>query len=260
MRGVEQTESHRPANDGNGKERPGPLQIAIVEDDEAERERLKHYTETFFGERKEPVKIRTFGDGIGLVSPYQTGYDIILLDIQMPVLDGIATARKIREKDEEVILIFITNMVQYALKGYSVGAMNFVLKPVTYFAFCEEMKQALGRLKKRQASYVIVKVEDGVIRLNRNDLYYAEMQKRKVLLHTRNGVHSMSGTLLKLEGLLADERFFRCHSGCLVNLQHITQVRPDTVVLCGGEAEVPLSRHRKKELEMLLMNQIGEGL
>lgn len=236
------------------------IQVAIVEDDEAERERLESYAKRFFEERSEPARIRTFADGIGLVSPYQAEYDIVLLDIQMPILDGITAARKIREKDEEVILIFITNMVQYALKGYSVGAMNFVLKPVTYFAFCEEMKQALDRLEKRKDSYVVVKVEDGIIRLNRNDLYYAEMQKRKVLLHTKNGIYRMSGTLLKLEELLEDERFFRCHSGCLVNLTHIVQVRADTVVLRGGAGEVPLSRHRKKELEFLLMNRIGEEL
>lgn len=233
------------------------IHVAIVEDEAAERERLKEYLERFSQEMGEPVRIRTFRDGVGLVSPYQNIYDIVLLDVQMEILDGIRTAEKIREKDEDVILIFITNMVQYALKGYSVNALNFVLKPVSYFAFCEEMKAAFKKVKGRQECFVLIKIEDGVIRLRVGDLYYAEMENRKVLLHTKSGDVRMSGTLLKLEELLQDRRFFRCHSGYLVNLQHLEKIGADTVVMAPGRKQVPLSRRKKRDLELALMNYLG---
>lgn len=236
------------------------VHIAIVEDEAAEREKLKDYVERFAKEYPEPIRVSTFSDGIGIVSPYQEGYDIILLDIQMAVMDGIRTAERIREKDEDVILIFITNMVQYALKGYSVNALNFVLKPVSYFAFCEALNQALKKIRNRQDRFAVIKVEDGVIRLRLGDLIYAEMENRKVLLHTVNGDYTTGGTLLKLENLLADPRFFRCHSGYLVNLQKIEKIQADTVVLAPQGVEVPLSRHKKKDLEINLMNYLGEQM
>jgi DNA-binding LytR/AlgR family response regulator len=236
------------------------IQIAIVEDEAKEREKLREYTERFARETGEAVQIRMFSDGLGLVSPYEAVYDVILLDIQMPHMDGIAAAEKIRKKDEDVILIFITNMVQYALKGYSVNAMNFILKPVTYFAFCEEMKQVIRRLENRKDSFVVLKVDDGLIRLNRKDFYYAQMQNRKIVLYTSHDRYTMSGTLLKLEELLADDRCFRSHSGCLVNIRHIGRIRTDTILMDDGVTEVPLSRHKKKELELRLMHEMGERM
>ncbi|MCI8567197.1 MAG: response regulator transcription factor [Lachnospiraceae bacterium] len=236
------------------------IHIAIVEDEAVERDRIKEYAQRFAQERQLPVQIRTFSDGVGIVSPYEAVYDVIFLDIQMKILDGLKTAEAIRAKDEEVILVFITNMVQYALKGYAVNASNFILKPVTYFAFVQEMRQILKKLAQKKSRSVPLKVEDGMIRLALHDLYYAEMTNRKVLLHTRGGAYTVTGTLLKLEELLDDDRFFRCHSGFLVNMQYLHKIQGTSVLLNPGNVEVPLSRHKKKELETRLIQYLQEQL
>lgn len=236
------------------------IQIAIVEDEAAERDRIQEYVRRFAQETQESFQIHTFSDGVGIVSPYQACYDVIFLDIQMQILDGLKTAEAIREKDEEVILVFITNMVQYALKGYAVNASNFILKPVTYFAFAQEMRQILKRLEQKKRRSVPLKIEDGMLRLALNDLYYAEMVNRKVLLHTRSGAYAMTGTLLKLEEILDDRRFFRCHSGFLINMQHIHKIQAASVLLHPGGMEVSLSRHKKKELEARLIQYLQEQL
>lgn len=236
------------------------IHIAIVEDEAAEQELLKNYIDRLSRELQIPIRVTVFSDGVGIISPYQAVYDIILLDIQMKIMDGLKTAEQIRLKDEDVVLIFITNMVQYALKGYSVNASNFILKPVSYFAFSEELRQVLTRLSRQKQHSIPLKVEDGIIRLNLGDLYYAEMKNRKVELHTRSGIHTITGTLLKLEELLADSQFFRCHSGFLVNLQYIAKIQGTSVLLEPDLTEIPLSRHKKKELEQQLMNYLREQM
>lgn len=236
------------------------VRIAIVEDEPAERDRLRGYLERFSEETQTLFHISVFSDGVGITSSYQAAYDIIFLDIQMKIQDGLKTAELIRLKDKEAALVFITNMAQYALKGYSVSASNFVLKPVSYFAFSEVLRDELKKLARRESRSVPLKVEDGMIRLRLQDLYYAEMKNRKAALHTAVGEYAMSGTLLKLEELLNDRRFFRCHSGFLINIEHLHKIRAASVVLNPGGMEIPLSRHKKKDLEASLINFLQEQL
>ena len=178
----------------------------------------------------------------------------------MAIQDGLKTVELIRRKDKEVTLIFITNMAQYALKGYAVNASNFVLKPISYFAFSEVLRDELKKLAQRESRSVPLKVEDGMLRLRLGDLYDAEMENRRTVLHTAVGEHIMSGTLLKLDELLNDGRFFRCHSGFLINMQHLHKIQAASLILNPGSMEIPLSRHKKKELEASLIHYLQEQL
>ena len=236
------------------------IHIAIVEDETPERKKLKEYIDRFSKEEQIPIRVSTFEDGLGITSSYKADYDIILLDIQMEIIDGLEAAKIIRSKDEEVFLIFITNMVQYALKGYSVNAHNFILKPVSYFAFSEELRKVFRKLEQRKDKSIPLKVADGIIRLNLKNFYFAEMVNRKVILHTRDDEHIFSGTLLKLESLLNDTRFFRCHSGFLVNIQNIKEIQANSVILEFEDREIPISRHKKKELKAILISYLQEQI
>src|SRR5512138_2285751 len=142
------------------------IQIAVVEDEPKEQELISSYLRQFSIEHQLEIKITTFSDGIGIISPYQGDYDVIMLDIQMRFMDGLTAAQKIREKDENVIILFITNLAQYAIKGYAVRATNFLLKPVTYFALSEELKNVLVKLDKLQKRAIMVHSEDGITRLD----------------------------------------------------------------------------------------------
>ena len=106
------------------------IRIAVVEDEELYAEQLQNYISKYAEERKKQIKVTWFQDGEDIVSGYKGEYDIILLDIQMRFMDGMTAAEKIRELDSEVVLMFITNMIQYAVRGYEVDAMDYVVKPV----------------------------------------------------------------------------------------------------------------------------------
>ena len=98
------------------------IRVAIVEDNPADRMQIEQHTRRFFAENEEAVQIYTFGNGIDFLEHYRAHYDVIFLDIEMPLMDGMETAEKIRKLDPYVILIFVTNMSQLALKAYEVNA------------------------------------------------------------------------------------------------------------------------------------------
>ena len=106
--------------------------IAIVEDEKEFREQLQEYLKRYGVENNIVFQIDVFEDGSDILEHYQKNYDMVLLDIEMPKVNGMDAAERIREMDEEVVLMFITNMAQYAIRGYSVGALDFVMKPITY--------------------------------------------------------------------------------------------------------------------------------
>ena len=104
--------------------------IAIVEDDAECREQLREYVEHYGQENREELEVLCFSDGAELVEGYRPVYDLLLLDIEMPNLDGMTAARRIRQVDSDVLIVFITNMAKYAISGYEVEAPGFMLKPV----------------------------------------------------------------------------------------------------------------------------------
>ena len=108
-------------------------QACIVEDSAADAERLKKCVERFAQERKESISVRVYKDGIDFLSNYRPEADVVFLDVEMPILSGIEVAHKLRNIDPYVCIIFVTNMVQYALRGYEVSALDYVIKPISYF-------------------------------------------------------------------------------------------------------------------------------
>ena len=118
------------------------IRVAIVEDEEAVREQLLGYVQRYTRQYGTTFEVRTFSDGVEILEGYRPVFDLILLDVEMKHLDGMETAQRIRALDSDVMIVFITNMAQYAIKGYAVGALDYVLKPVPYFAFSQQLQKA----------------------------------------------------------------------------------------------------------------------
>ena len=159
------------------------------------------------------------------------------------------------EMDADVILIFITNMAQYAIRGYSVGALDYVLKPVPYFAFSEQLKKAEKNLARRASHYLMVPVESGLRRLDSSRLYYLESEGHRVHYYTEDGDFSAPGTLKAVEEKLAGRPFARCNSGYLVNLAQVQAVQQNTVQV--GPYELQISRPKRKAFLAALTDYIG---
>ena len=163
------------------------IKIGIVEDEQAAANLLRNYIDRYGEKNKLEFSVTHMLDGLDLVEDYQGQYDILLLDIQMKHLDGMSAAEKIRKQDSDVVIIFITTTVQYAVQGYSVDALGYVLKPVPYTALEQLLDKAIQRVKAKQEHvYIRVSVDDQQIRLDCDQIEYIESQRNNVLIHTKN--------------------------------------------------------------------------
>ena len=133
------------------------LRVAVAEDNPKDRERLLSFLKKYGEEKDVQIEVAEYTDGSELLDQYRPCYDVIFLDVEMPQMDGMKAAEKIRETDEEVILIFITNMAKYAIRGYEVQALDYVLKPVKYEAFTVKMDKVKRLAEKKKDKSISIK-------------------------------------------------------------------------------------------------------
>ena len=175
----------------------------------------------------------------------------------MRFMDGMSAAEEIRRSDKEVVIIFITNMPQYAIRGYAVEALDYILKPVSYFAFSQRLSRAISRMKKREQRSVIIPVKGGTVRVEASSIQYIESQGHSIIYHTTGGDYVSSGTMKDSEEALRELHFFRGSKWYLINLQQVEGLDDDIAKLKGGKT-VALSRGRKKEFMEALAQYWGE--
>lgn len=231
------------------------IKVAIAEDDSQYIEVLKEYMARFMKENGVSIELKIFTDGKQIVFDYEPVYDIILMDIEMPGLDGMSAAEKIRESDKDVIIIFITNMAQYAIKGYQVRARSYILKPVNYYSFEMELKEAVGTLSKKKNDSLLLPGGDGLMKVKVGDIYYLESRKHQMIIHTKNGVIEIRESMKNMEEKLAGYYFERCNVSFLVNLVHVNGISGDCVDVEGEQ--IPISRQKRKGFIAALSNYVG---
>lgn len=229
--------------------------IAVVEDNTAVREELCGFIAKYAQESGRKLDVTPFADGSQIVEPYRPGFDIIFLDIEMPTLGGMPTAERIRMQDPDVILIFVTNMAQYAIRGYEVDAMDFVLKPVSYYQFSTKLERALQRIRRRRGGQIALQVGGGVQLLDTDDILYLETRERLLHYHTADNTWSVRGSLLKAEKELAPYHFARCNQCYLVNLRHVRGVQDDIVQV--GEERLEISRRQRTSFLAAVAAYVG---
>lgn len=235
------------------------IRIAIVEDDSAQASLLEEYLERYREEHGEGMKITVFPDGLEFVDNYRADYDLVLMDIEMPHLDGLAAARKMRMLDTDVCLIFITNMAQYALKGYEVGATDFLVKPVGYFDFSLKLRRALTQYSKyRRKIELRVHTPNGFACFSVSDVYYIESADHQLIYHTVQGCLQERGSIGAKEKELSVYHFARCNNCYLVNLEHVSALKTNSVFIAGEE--LAISRSKKKEFLKTLTDYMGNKL
>jgi len=190
------------------------------------------------------------------VDDYNGQFDIILLDIQMKHLDGMVAAEKIRELDQDVTIIFITSTVRYAVQGYAVDALGYVLKPVPYTQFEKIFDKAIERVKARQKHvYIKVSVDDKQMKIDCDNIYYIESQRNNVIIHCADADYVTLGPLKRFDEMLETHGFSKCHNAYIVNLTFVEAVQKEEVILVNGFT-LPISRARKKEFMAALTEDI----
>ena len=232
--------------------------IAVVEDNDAVRAELCGFIAQYAQESGSQLDVTPFSDGAQVVEPYRPGFDIIFLDIEMPTLGGMPTAERIRLLDPDVVLIFVTNMAQYAVRGYEVDALDFVLKPVNYYQFSTKLARALQRIQRRRGGLITLQTPGGAQQLDTDDILYLETRARLLHYHTADKVWSVRGSLLKSEKELAPYHFARCNQCYLVNLRHVKGVQDDLVQV--GEERLEISRRQRAAFLAAVASYVGGAL
>ena len=166
-------------------------------------------------------------------------------DIDMPQMNGLDAAEKLREKDPSVVLVFVTFLAKYATRGYKYDALDYMVKPISYAAFRITMNRALQRCARKKRETIIRPSSEGDICIELICLHYVEITNHDITYHTTQGNYTAYGTMRSIEKLLPPRQFSKCNRCYLVNLRSVTRIQGNTLFI--GEEELEISRPRKQE-------------
>lgn len=231
------------------------VRIAVVEDENTYTQQLCGYLKQYQEEYGCTLEVSCYDSGMSFVHNFTGQFDIILLDVAMPYIDGIETARRIRKTDSDVIILFVTNQAQHAIRGYEVDAMDYILKPISYFAFSQRLKRALSRVKQHEEPHLMLNSKNGIRRLKISSIYYIEVQDHNLIYHTMDGDYSVFGSLKEEEQRLEAYHFIRCGKAYLVSLRHVDNVQDGCAVINGQR--LTISRTRKSAFMEALTDYLG---
>jgi DNA-binding LytR/AlgR family response regulator len=232
--------------------------VAIVEDEVDAARRLEaclaRYSQDHPGMR---FDVTVFSEPTGFLDAYRPVWDIVFMDIEMPNMDGMSAARRLRVLDEQVILIFVTNMAQFAAKGYEVDALDYVIKPFSYNDFERKLRRAVA-IRGEESASVMIMQRARTQRVLLRDIEYIEVKNHNLLYHTERGILTGTGTLQDVEDKLRDRGFLRCNKAFVVNGRHVVAVKGNELTLSGGE-NVTIGRAYKKTFMEALAASMGDG-
>lgn len=184
--------------------------IIIVEDNDSDATRLLNFLDKFEKEHNEVFEIARYSDGYSFLNEYLSA-DIVFLDIEMPGIDGMSAARELRKKDNEVTIVFMTNMSQMAIQGYEVAAFDFILKPISYKSFALRFSRVLKVLRKEQGEEIWVVNNEGKRKIRTCDIMYIETMRHVLIFHLINEEIKATGTLLSFQQKFEGGCFSMCN-------------------------------------------------
>lgn len=233
--------------------------VALVEDNLEDRKRFEKVFADFCEQSQSPLELTVFENGQDFLNNYQKQYDLLFMDIELPDSNGIDICKKVREIDERVVIVFLTNMGQYAIKGYEVNAIDFLLKPLDAGIFLLKMKKVLAAVKSNQASDVKLIFNGGKRVIRSGDIIYAEVAQHDITFHTVQGEFVERYAMRDLERLLSKTHFSRPNYCYLVNLEYVLSIHKFDLSLRTGEV-LQISRNRRKEFTDDFSRYLGGSL
>ena len=221
------------------------IRIAIVEDAAFDRQVLRDCLREYGQETGTELQITEFTGGSSFLEQYPDNLDLIFMDIMMDGMDGLTTARKLRRRDSRVLLVFVTSMVPYAVQGYSVDAMDFIVKPVTYTGLKLCMDRVVRRLNETAPVRLRFSNREGTHSVDAGEICYIESLEHKIIVHTVQGIIASDMSLATAEKMVNMLPFFRCHVSYLVNLRYVDRISGNDIWVNGDR--LAISRYRRKE-------------
>jgi len=231
------------------------VNIAICDDERQIREQIREMVK-----RRMPDCVTgEFATGEELLEDFSS-WDILFLDIQLGGMDGIGTAKELRRREADVVLIFITALPDYVFDAFDVSAFHYLLKPVSEGKLADVLERAVGDVRQRDQAHtkkLLIRTRNRNVTMYEKDIYYIESQRRKVGIHTIKEVMEIYATMNEMEERLGDS-FFRCHRGYLVNLAYIAEYGSDFIQLCTGET-IYMSKEKYSDFVKVYMHYLRKG-
>ena len=226
------------------------LRIGLCDDDKGYMEELTDMVRQWAKENKLKIELFSCDNGDKLLAQSNASHmDIVILDIVMPLLNGMDTARELRAQDTAVKLIFLTSSPEFALESYEVRAQDYLLKPVSYDRLREAL-DACCQMLCAEPKNMVLKTSFGFQKLYFGDVEYAEAQNKRVVFHLRTGrevdtpepLHSLEDKLVSEDG------FFKCHRSYLVYLPNVDHFNSTEIIMRSGRC-VPIARGYAKAFQ-----------
>lgn len=211
------------------------FRVAIVEDELKERTNLENFLSKLENETDYQLNVQSFKNASTFLNVGRGQFDLILMDIELPDMNGMDAIKRIREQGDNSMVIFVTNMARFAVKGYEVRAFDFIVKPVSYQVFQMKIKLALDYLIKTDDADLLVSNKDGKFKIKVSDIIYIEVVSHTLLYHLSDRVIKASGTLDKVYDLLPQNQFSLCNRCYLVNLRHVNELYQTSLLLDNNE-------------------------
>lgn len=240
----------------SGERKPG-IDIAVVEDDDVYAHTLQEYLNRLGTETGMTLQAVRFSNAEDFMESRPLRYGLVLMDIELPGMDGMTAAHRLREMDDAVVIVFITNMKQYAIKGYEVQALDFIVKPIRYKDFSQKIGRALRKCANMTDQQILVPMAVGYRRVSNRELMYAEVMDHKLIYHLTEGEIVTRMSMKSAEPVLAQAGFLRCNNCYMVNPRFISAV-DSSVVYVGGHA-LKISKPRRKEFMQAWANWLAGG-
>lgn len=233
--------------------------ILIVEDEDAAAQALRQAVERFGAEHGEAFQVTRLSSAVDLDERISTAHDLIFLDIELPGQNGMDAAFDLRAHDTSTPIVFVTNLAQYAVHGYAVDALDFIVKPFTYEDFALRMERAMRVVRQRSGRTLTVRGRDGLRVFDASQLVFVDMSGHDLVYHLEGGeTVSVRGSMRRLEGELGGSPFLRISSGCIVNMGHVRGIADAALTLSTGDV-VWASRANKRAALEAIATYLGSG-
>lgn len=226
--------------------------IAIVEDEDAAAALLESYVKQYAEAERQAFTVDRYRDAVSFLDGYKAKYAVVFMDIQMPLKDGMTAAEELRAKDKSVSIVFITNLTQYARRGYEVDAVAYLIKPVGYYDFALKFRKALDVYVMYGEKNITLNTAGGLTRFSSDKLMYVEVVSHRLRYHLVDDVIEMTGTLGRAEEELSGFGFLRCNQCYLVNPKFVVTVKKLSVQV--GNETLAISRPRRNAFLSELAN------
>lgn len=231
--------------------------IAIVDDEANDSALLGARVEAYCQKNDIASQIRVFRDGFDFIRAIEH-YDIVFMDIRMEKLDGLETARLLRKINKDACLIFVTNMAQFAIKGYEVDALDFIIKPVTMASITYVLDKAMRRLQESTNTTLSLKTGKGTVSISSGDITYVEVFDHNLVYHTTKGDYTVRGRLSDVREKLDPTRYVLCNRSFVVNLRYVSNLGSDYLTI--GDTKISISKSHRKELMKRFSSFLGDSL